>query len=1030
MIRSAPALVGQPARRGTVVPLLALTMVALIGFLALAIDVGMLAIAKAQAQQSADLAALTAARTLNGNATGTYNQSAATKNAQNILSYNVILGQAIQSSQLALTYGSYDYNQTTQAFNANYPATSGAPYSAVAATVTASSLPGAFSTVWGNQFLPSVTATAQAVHRPRDVALVMDLSGSMRMGTCLGFDFVTNSRTTNNPDTLVPTFGQYSSASSGLIGTSSSRTSSFDSYTISPSNHTAANSSYSLTYVNNFYQNAAYAATLVRAFDSYTSTDGGNTWTAPTSGTPQLPPSSYATTQGGDVPLFKNGSTTTYATTVNDVVGSTSANTLWELDGYSAYSAGKPDTSGTGGVPKVWTQADYSSTPFYGYTKGPGYYGKTFFMWPPDPRNTIALPGATAPTSTQLSTLISYLNLLGVTGNSSSGDAYVLSNIWSTWQAQGVGPGSTGLTNLQNWLKGTAKGGASSLPTYSGTYYSATPTSSTAFVTGLPTSWNGTTLTTANKPQTYYAVCRLFNWAYPAGSSWSGTTLSTGTSYSADWRLRFFNNDPSANNTVIFNSSGSLNTPSSSGYQINYNAILAWLTQTNDPFPQQMRAGRVKYYGSIPTAITGTWPSYGSKDQQFWVEVIDYTLGFRQTASGVYTDISAMAGYGSDFTWGTVKINTPPASATQYMNYSDNPARGYLRYWFGPLLMTDYLQNFNMWVYTSGYYSKQPGDSYEAPVYTAKQAFLAAVNTMENNHPNDWFTLVPFSWPRTGSSGADWPNGANTVSGRFNCVSCPLGTNYNYGSSALVFPFSTINADGSPNSTEITPYDADPATGQVPSANFVDTPRADGETCFAMALMLCYNQFAVTPSTDSTLRTYVTSSPITFPTGMAGGLGRKGAQKVIIFETDGIPNTTATAPLTSGGSYNYYSIRYNMNSPGSSEYPTATNTTDAASAVTSQIQTLVTNLQTTYGTTRNPFRLYTIGFGPVFQGADASSAQTVLQNMQYWAGTQSSASTALPSSQIITGTGAQMSANMIAAYTSILQNGVQVALIK
>ena len=107
-------------------------------------------------------------------------------------------------------------------------------------------------------------------------------------------------------------------------------------------------------------------------------------------------------------------------------------------------------------------------------------------------------------------------------------------------------------------------------------------------------------------------------------------------------------------------------------------------------------------------------------------------------------------------------------------------------------------------------------------------------------------------------------------------------------SAALLFPFSTINADGSANKTEITPYAADPATGLIPSADFMDTPRADGDTCFAMALMLCYNQFAVTPPTDGTLRTYVTSSPITFPTGMAGGMGRKGAQKVIIFETDGL----------------------------------------------------------------------------------------------------------------------------------------------
>jgi hypothetical protein len=120
-----------------------------------------------------------------------------------------------------------------------------------------------------------------------------------------------------------------------------------------------------------------------------------------------------------------------------------------------------------------------------------------------------------------------------------------------------------------------------------------------------------------------------------------------------------------------------------------------------------------------------------------------------------------------------------------------------------------------------------------------------------------------------------------------------------------------------------------------------------------------------------------------------------------------------------------------MNRPASSEYPSCTNyTTDADPAVTSQIYSLVTQLSSTYGTTRNPFRLYAIGFGPVFQGSDASSALTILQTMQYKAGTQSSASTALPSNQVITGTDAQMSANMIAAYKTILQNGVQIALIK
>ena len=277
---------------------------ALIGFLALAIDVGIMVTAKTQAQQAADLAALTAARTINGNASNNYNQTLATTNVQNILSYNSILGTAIQSSQLSLSYGSYDYNDSAQTFSANFPATANTPYTAVASTVTVTNVSAAFSAIFGYTVLPQITTYATAVHRPRDVALVMDLSGSMRMGTCLGFDFATSTRTTNNPDTNVPTFGHYSSSSANLTYplASGNRNSATESYTISPSNTTMANSSYSLTYINNFYSNAAYATTLVRAFDSYTSTNGGSSWTAPTSGSPQLPSSSYATTPGGDCP--------------------------------------------------------------------------------------------------------------------------------------------------------------------------------------------------------------------------------------------------------------------------------------------------------------------------------------------------------------------------------------------------------------------------------------------------------------------------------------------------------------------------------------------------------------------------------------------------------------------------------------------------------------------------------------------------------------------------------------------------------
>src|SRR5262249_3979137 len=148
--------------------------------------------------------------------------------------------------------------------------------------------------------------------------------------------------------------------------------------------------------------------------------------------------------------------------------------------------------------------------------------------------------------------------------------------------------------------------------------------------------------------------------------------------------------------------------------------------------------GRVKYYSAIPTSITGVWPNYGSTDQRFWKEFIDYSLGLMQTSLTGYQDVSAMAGYGADFTWGTKSTSAPP-SATQYMTYSDNPLRPKLRYWFGPIAMADFMQNYNLICNVSSYNFIQPGDSYEAPLYSGKEAYLAAVDTMMMNHPNDWF---------------------------------------------------------------------------------------------------------------------------------------------------------------------------------------------------------------------------------------------------------------------------------------------------
>ena len=583
MILSTNSLVARTiSRQGTVAALMALSMVALVGFLGLAIDLGMLAIAKTQAQNAADVAAFTAARTLNGNPTGTYNNALATTNAQNILTYNYILGQTIQSSQLVLTYGSYDYNQSTQAFAANFPPTSGVPYTAVSATVTSSNTRGAFSTIFGSAFLPNVSATAQAVHRPRDIALVMDLSGSMRFGSNLGFDITSNSRTSNNPDTLFPTWGQYSSNNAGLQGSLTNQTSSDSSYTISPSNYSVSNSSYSLIYANSFYQNAAGASTLVRAFDSYTSTDGGATWTPPVSGGPVLPPVSYATIPGGDVPIFNNGSTTVYASTLSGALGSSSRNAAWELDGYSNYVNGS-NTNAASGLTSYPSSGNGS---FVGYTKGPGYYGKRFFMWPPDPRRP--LNSTNASDATQINTFLTdfgftaadfantavattlpaaitkgqtSITVSSKTGFPSSGQYRIVvgSEVMvvtagagtTTWTVTRAADGTTAAAAAKNAAVGLATGpplyGIYGVTTQSGSQNwpwanDSGTTLGTYLTTNVYLAGGSRKLLTTDAA--YQKIMRLYNWNYVIDNL--GTTP-------CDWRLRFFGTD---DNTKIFNSSG------------------------------------------------------------------------------------------------------------------------------------------------------------------------------------------------------------------------------------------------------------------------------------------------------------------------------------------------------------------------------------------------------------------------------------------------------------------------------------------
>src|SRR5437868_5827129 len=95
-----------PSRRGAVLPLVVLCSVALIGMIALAVDIGMVAVARSQAQNAADASAMAGARTINGSSG--YNYSNVPTNAITAATYNKVFGTAINGDPKSISNPSAD----------------------------------------------------------------------------------------------------------------------------------------------------------------------------------------------------------------------------------------------------------------------------------------------------------------------------------------------------------------------------------------------------------------------------------------------------------------------------------------------------------------------------------------------------------------------------------------------------------------------------------------------------------------------------------------------------------------------------------------------------------------------------------------------------------------------------------------------------------------------------------------------------------------------------------------------------------
>jgi hypothetical protein len=953
----------------------------------------MVAVAKTQAQNAADCAAMVGARTFNQQ-TG-YNLTAVPKNAVKAAVANKIFNTAIKgdpnsiqtigtdkfvSGEVTVEAGGYYYiyddaDPSKEGFKIKIPGKDASePYTGVRVTVQTTS-PVFFGAVFGaNPFV--VKADASAAHRPRDVVIIMDLSGSMNFQSRPGayrsgsnmYPHYGPRTVSLNPEAVFPKFGHYSDETAAAVqGTSDGST--------------------GAEYVGRSNISSNWDPAGPSCIDDFMSSGSTRAWIRDSS------KDAYATTPGGDNYL-KNG--TDYVKTVYGFLGTTTPTATQVLDF-------ERSTTGYTGA-------------FNGYTEGPGYWGKTFFIWPPNPGGS------------------------DLDANDSANHA---NNGAKDWRQRFFFKKNTS-TNTLYWLDhNTLLFNGSGTPD---TVYGGTNTS-------ILKSPSSTTSVTENGASVSYRMCinyaAIFQWLRNQAPSTFPSGMTTG-------RIKFYDSIPNPTGDNNFNN---------------------------------------RFWTQSPMT---------NLSERFWKDYVDFMLGFHETGANTYSvengngdAWSSLIGNGDLFKWGTtniqisqrpdnnyrgqisngpygagstiVKVNNISGSSTpnvghymrfgtgstiykiltavnnsgtytitldttfeaslkvgvannslvqfymlppRYMDYADNPYRPKHQYWFGAMSFVDWLGNYSVGNDGTNYTLRWPGNVHEAQAWTAKMGIAAAIDDIKNNHPNDFVGLTFFSSPSYDTDGG----------GQHNMAVIPLGRNYQGLKDSLWFPPSTVSA----GVATITPYDPD----------FNNVPRAKGGTCPGMGLMIAYNLLS---SSTSKLRSYAT--PSTTYKGFAGGLGRKGAQRLVIFETDGAPNTRAIATFVNNGGDSYYPIR--IKDPtnianAQNEFPTGGSYADSeVYDVVKQLVAMNTASPPGYSTTRKKAQVYALGYGALFDPANSSlSGQAdgldFLANVQFYGNVAGASQNGanFPDWQKVYGDNNTRKTRLRDAFTRIMQTGVQVSLIE
>jgi hypothetical protein len=269
-----------------------------------------------------------------------------------------------------------------------------------------------------------------------------------------------------------------------------------------------------------------------------------------------------------------------------------------------------------------------------------------------------------------------------------------------------------------------------------------------------------------------------------------------------------------------------------------------------------------------------------------------------------------------------------------------------------------------------------PGTATDISMVPAKLGIQGALTDIQNNHPNDLVSLLLYSRPHY--------NGEPTEVGQFSQPQYSLSRDYTGMINSIWYP---------PNSStnDVRPWDANGA------------------------------QF----SSSASLRSQ-----------SVGGLGRKGSQRLVVLETDGMANVATVQSFTNNGPYNSY---YNVTPSDSPQVSGNSPGQDSIDVIT-KICALTTDNANGPGfsTPSKPVIVHCIAFGAIFeptaQDGQSATAMSMLQTIS------SIGKTGFPPSVTATGdpnyyklcigTLADRQTKLRKAFSLIMDDGIAVVMVK